>query len=166
MDSGSDTWLIVLAAFGGGLFGAILQPVLTYGMDRMRAGDQRRKAIERNLRRMMTLWLEFTTRVGATAVEIASRRDLGRPALSDAEIMQRIRLAERPFPTWAAERIRDQTMRDLADALYEMAIKMPIRLIDPSTSNSELDSAAHEIGRLRHDIVIRMDELDWPEFEE
>lgn len=32
MDSGTDTYGIVLAAFGGGVLGAICQPALAYGM--------------------------------------------------------------------------------------------------------------------------------------
>ena len=163
--NGTDTWVIVLAAFGGGLAGAILQPGASYVMDRLRGKDQRRKAVERNLRRMLTMWLEFATRGGLTAAEICSKRDLGRTALSDAEVMQRLRVAEQAFPTWQGERIRDAELRSLAERLYTLSVSLHIRLIDPNQA-STLDALIPEIGRLRLDIVTRMDKLDWPEFEE
>lgn len=47
-------WAIVLvAAFGGGLAGAVLQPVVTYAMDRLRSKERIQKSRERALRRMV-----------------------------------------------------------------------------------------------------------------
>lgn len=165
MENGTDTWVIVVAAFGGGIAGAILQPTLAYSMDLLRGKGQRRKAIERNLRRMLTVWLGFTTKAAMMAMEIAGRRDFGRPTLSEVEILQRIRMAEQHFPTWQIERIHDAQLEGLADKLYSIALVLPLRLIDPNTTTTWLNDVAGEIGQLRRNIVIRMDELDWPEFE-
>jgi hypothetical protein len=49
-----DEVVVVEAAFGGGLAGAILQPLTSYAMDGLRSGDRKRMGLERNLRRMIT----------------------------------------------------------------------------------------------------------------
>ena len=48
-------WAIVLvAAFGGGLAGAVLQPLVTFWLQRMNSGKDIRKRRERSLRRMLS----------------------------------------------------------------------------------------------------------------
>lgn len=150
--NGTEAWLIVVSAFGGGLAGAILQPILAFGLDRVGSKDRRRKVIEQHLRRTVTRWLEFTTRAARTAIEIAARRDLNRSVLSDGEIVARLRLNDQPFPTWEAERIRDAEMRQLADQLYDISVKLPMELLDPATSTERLDERAKTIGDLRRRI--------------
>lgn len=75
MSGTTDTWVIVVAAFGGGLVGAILQPLLSYAFDRVRAAETIRKNRERSLRRMIFAKIRETRRVQAWAGGIIFGRD-------------------------------------------------------------------------------------------
>jgi len=49
----SETATVLLAAFGGGLADAVLQPVVSHFLDRARAGERIRKRREQSPRRVL-----------------------------------------------------------------------------------------------------------------
>lgn len=158
----TDTVVIVTAAFGGGLFGAVLQPLLSYGLQKLTAKDDRRKRVEKHLRRMLTVWLGYALRAAIVAMEIVERRKVGLPPLAEKDIYSRADLGVH-FPAWEPERIQDPALRKAAEKLYDTINPLTVRLFDPNASDQWLDEQGMEIGRLRKAIIVRMDELDWPE---
>ncbi len=111
-------WAIVLAAaFGGGLAGAVLQPVVSYGMERLRRGEEIRKSRERSLRRMINhaiaegrecAMLSFLIEEGLKHCAPLTPEQIG-AKLNEAEG----RLTWKDMP-WQPDRIKDPALRQLA----------------------------------------------------
>ncbi len=148
MDS-TDTWVIVLAAFSGGLAGAVLQPLLSYVFERLRAGETIRKGRQRNIRRMVFDYIRFTRRVQGS---VLSGKAPGMEGL----------------PFWEPERIDDATLHDLvvgynekSAELFGVGSPLPGKNVDQGRVK-QLDG---DLNDLQRRITARMDTLNYPEID-
>lgn len=144
----SEAVAVVGAAFIGGLAGAILQPLVEHGLERVRAKELRRKAIESRLRRMISSWLQYANQAAIVGTEILARQDLNLSPLNAAEIIERVKLNDHTFLPWEAERIQDPQMRTLADELYATTLGVAVQLMTNATA---LPATISSIGNLRQE---------------
>ena len=146
----SDTVTVLLAAFGGGLAGAVLQPVVSYVLQRIRSGEEIRRMRERSLRRM----IEAALLDGRARAADLLLREVGIP------VAAREREAR---PLWQPERIPDPSLQRVAREYNEVRVG----LFRISSSNAPDYKKAYtligELEKLQQQITLRMDELNWPE---
>ena len=155
--NGTDTWVIVLAAFGGGLAGAILQPILSYFMHRLTSGDEIRRDRQRSLRRMLVSEIRWTRKRQAWATSKALEQSLG------------IDLAVGPLPFmggpfWEPERIEDAELRKKVKEYSERGNAI-VRATHgaPTIDEAEVKRLDSELNDSQQRITARMDSLNWPE---
>jgi len=157
-------WAIVLfAAFVGGLAGAVLQPVVTFWLQRMNSGKEIRKRRERSLRRMLNSAMERGRHIATGAMRALYWADAGLASTDLKEIKDL--LDEVPEYVWQPERIEDHRLRELADEYDEN-----FRDLTLSLSQGLDREAVRHLGKnlfeLQQQITRRMDELNWPEVED
>lgn len=157
-------WAIVLvAAFGGGLAGAVLQPVVGLGADILLSDRNLRKARERTLRRMVSARLEDGGRLIYAAADLHIRLRYSQ----EVPFHERRQLAMPPssLPPWEPERIADPYLANLVSNYVAASWSLARSLFsagddwDPSPTSSVLRD-------LRPQIITRMDQLKWPEVDD
>ena len=159
-------WAIVLvAAFGGGLAGAVLAPVMTYLMQRIGSSDQIRKNRERYLRRMIVARIR-AGRSAASEALMAIGRAFRDPTVSGDESASPA-VAPQDSPLWQPERISDRDLQKLARRYDKLRndLRVGARFGNEWVEES-LDRLVTEIGGLEEQITARMDELNWPEVDD
>ena len=155
MGDTTDTWLIVVAAFGGGLAGAILQPLMSYALDRVRSTETIRKNRERSLRRMLFAKIRATRTVQAWAMTRALEQELGRsPSTGSLPI---------GGPFWEPHRIKEPELKNkveeysgLSASLYTAGYRLDV---------GEIRRLDEKLDALQVEITLTMDDLNWPEAE-
>ena len=157
-------WAIVLvAAFGGGLAGAVLQPAVTHALEGIRSKREIRCRRERTLRRMLEARLVDGGRLAFAALDLHIRLQRGVAVASE----ERFQLAKGPggLPLWQPERIADPELRQVADEYQEVCLSLAQSVL---TAAQEWDPrpAAARIMELQRRITSRMDELNWPEVDD
>jgi hypothetical protein len=165
-------WAVVLvAAFGGGLAGAVLQPLASHVLERVRREEEIRKRRERHLRRMVEARIESRRTHELALAFVCGFRRLGKPAPSAREVIEDHERREPPppAPTYWPERIPDPHLRQTAIEYGKLVAELtgPLRFqdIDPATEDKLLQ-LTDRIRPLEEEIVRRMDELNWPEVDE
>lgn len=159
-----DWAIVLLAAFGGGLAGAVLQPVVSHFLERARSGEGIRKRREQSLRRMVTKRFEFGAGLITAILGVGLRG-----GMSQDEKLEFVK----PIPgfmdtlAWEPERIDDVDFRETVTEYY----KATSDLRQLFWSAEPLDVAAadeliKQLVELRPRITRRMDELNWPEVED
>lgn len=166
-------WAVVLvAAFGGGLAGAVLQPLASHVLERLRREEETRKKRERQLRRMIEARIKFREFHEIVLRAVRLLRHRGKRALSAREVIQRLEREEPspPAPSYRPERIPDPHLRQKATQYGELFAEFtgPLLLEEEMDSATEdrLLELADRINPLEKEIVRRMDELNWPEVDE
>jgi len=161
-----DWSIVLLAAFGGGLAGAVLQPVVSYVLQRVRSAEEIQKNRERSLRRMLNTYMAM----GRQYTGFSVRRKLDR-SLKPAEVLTALneiaqRFVTQPGAVWQPERIK-------VDSLYEMACEHHAeleRLITVLSAKdydpAEAQKLEDRLEELRRQITGRMDKLNWPEVDD
>ncbi len=162
MDNGTDTWVIVLAAFGGGLFGAILQPVVTYAMQWLRSGEEIRKARERHLRRMMEAQMRWSRNLQAVML-IATLSGRDPVAFARASGDYEAILGE--LPPWRPHRIRDEQLSGMATRYTGLNTALMDHYRESVAEQAIVEELCNALKKLEPKIDERMDELAWPEAE-
>ncbi len=160
----SDTGTVLIVAFGGGLAGAVLQPVVQYALDRLRSGHERRLARERSLRRMLLPFLAYADRLALAAGFTAAYKANGKESpLSKSALLDSLTSHEQ-LPAWEVVRIEDNGLRALCEELYQVvSMLMPGVLSDTDATPDQLNAEAKRLTDVRTSICLRMDALDWPE---
>ena len=159
-------WAIVLiAAFGGGLAGAVLQPVTSHLLEMIRRGEEIRRRRERSLRRMLQARMEHA-RTDLIVVELMCVYwRAGQPIPSASDLKNRVGKPA-PVPFWAPSRISDPQLRQSAtehDQLFwELSQLLWKRPVGDATSGM-VDALVDRFESVEADITRRMDELNWPE---
>jgi len=159
-----DWAIVLLAAFGGGLLGAVLQPVVNHFLERARSGEGIQKRREQSLRRMVTKRFEFGAGLITAILGVRLRG-----GMSQDEKLEFVK----PIPgfmdtlAWEPERIDDVDFRRTVTDYY----KATSDLRQLFWSAEPLDVAAadeliKQLVELRPRITRRMDELNWPEVED
>ena len=168
MDSGTDTWVIVLAAFGGGLLGAVLQPALTHILELIRAGATIRKRREQSLRKMLMSQIREGRQFLARSLRFEMAHRLGRP-LDHTERMQLIdqtmegTTQKSPDYLWQPERIEDDGLRNSANDYAQTAADLWGESTMKNPDYSRVIALSQRLESLQKQITARMDELNWPE---
>lgn len=151
MESGTDTWVIVLAAFGGGLAGAILQPLTSYIMQRLQSRETIRKARQRSVRRMIFQYIRHTRRVQAIALTNIQG--------------QRVALDDMPF--WEPERIDDKGLHGLVADYNKASSQLFVQAtMKPDHSQELMEQLDQRLNELQRKITARMDGLNYPEIDD
>jgi len=152
----SDTVTVLLAAFGGGLAGAVLQPVVSYVLQRVHSGEELRKRRERSLRRMLDSVMEHGRYCATRAMRALD------PRTTDdwKEIEERLKGV--PEFVWQPERIEDQCLRELAEK-YDISFQELTRSLSAGLDPDAIPRLAMDLFKLQKQITARMDELNWPE---
>ena len=167
MNDGSDTWVIVLAAFGGGLVGAVLQPVLSYLFDRLRSETTIRKARQRNNRRMIMAQIREGRGYLASASMFRLLLSASEPLVDRVTRIDRLQPEKPAGYLWQPERIDDQTLRDMAVDYNEAAASLYGQIIQEPPDYDETERLSELLEVLQVQITTRMDkELNWPEVED
>ena len=152
----SDTVTVLLAAFGGGLAGAVLQPVVSYVLQRVRSGEEIRKRRERNLRRMVEWELAWGSRVSAAAVLS--------PQLTEQHRFDMVKL-DAGKVLWQPERIGDRDLQQMALEYAKLTGGLYQFALHPGKGEETTD-LHRQLGALQSRIILRMDELNWPEVDD
>lgn len=158
-------WAIVLvAAFGGGLAGAVLQPVASHLLERIRSKEEIRKRRERHLRRMLTAGMKQGRKAISVSNLLQSRQARG-AAVDPDEIRERLRLEE-GMPLWEPERIADSNLRNMACEYMEMEAKLAGLVLYGPFNGPTATALTEHLEDLQGEISLRMDELNWPEVDD
>lgn len=149
-------WAIVLvAAFGGGLAGAVLQPVTAYVLETIRSKHEIRKRRERGLRRMLEAWLRHGRRIMVAQV----RRSTGQRTDSSD-------LMDPSVPVWQGSRIADPDLRAKAEQYRQTMVELLTLLTSVEPDPLRGQQLIKELEDLQEQITVCMDELNWPEVDE
>lgn len=162
-----ETAVVILAAFSGGLGGAVLQPVVQYVVDRRKNSDERIAARRRNIQRMLLVHLAFGRKVATSATSIAAYKDVGKPfPLSKEDILDVIKTPD-PLPPWEVERIDDEQLQTAARSFEDVVFSLtPDVLFDEDVTAESLKIRAEHLTVLSKEIIERLDALAWPVLEE
>lgn len=168
-------WAIVLvAAFGGGLAGAVLQPVTAFLLQRIRSGEEIRKRREQHLRRMLVGQMVRGRKLIEAWHQIIDHGQVAGEPMPFEERKEIVRKAEwAPLwaPLWELERIADKQLRQMAGEYFYVAGELGRLLLhgegpdwhEPGNPPLEM---AEKLEDLQWQITLRMDELNWPEADE
>lgn len=159
-------WAIVLvAAFGGGLAGAVLQPVMDHVLQRIRREEETRKRRERHLRRMVVAQMEWARQTVAAIETLHRWLKQGREV--SKEWREQAIKPDEHSPFWQPERISDPDLREDARLFGSIArdLRSHVRLAS-SELGIVLVNAIRDLQRLERQMTARMDELNWPEVDE
>lgn len=161
----SETATVLVAAFGGGLAGAILQPVASYFLELARSGKEIRKRRERSLRRMLEGRIADGRCLLADEFTLEAR-GFASILLTGDERAREIGFGTRPL--WQPERISDPGLQQMARAYNEACsdLEILVRFAPPDAGGAKKAAAlAGVLEDLQPRITRRMDELNWPEGE-
>jgi len=166
----SETVTVLVAAFGGGLAGAILQPVVTYVLHRVRSGEEIRKRRERSLRRM----LNSRMALGRSASSLSLRVLLyeAGPLSEPPDILGELNKITEKFAAdsavaWQPERIEDPSLGEMARQYYAKSNDLLLGMAEPETRPKDGGiQLQKDLTTLQRDIARRMDELNWPEVDD
>ncbi len=161
----SDTMTLLFAAFGGGLAGAVLQPVVSYFLQRARSGEEIRKRRERSWRRMIEAEIRRGQSAAFEGLEAAGCAARLSPVGAQDEDRATVPPAEASL--WQPHRISDENLRHNVRRYHQVAGEL---WFGARLGNDEVKKGAgeraRELERLEEEITLRMDELDWPEANE
>lgn len=157
-----DWAIILVSAFGGGLAGAVLQPMATYIMERVRAGEDIRRRRERSLRRMLAAQLAYGRRLMAVR---DVHFDPQFRSMTPLERLEKIKFPE-GFPAWEPERIADDQVRRIGIEYNWLAALLLGALSSDAPDEQKTAPLCARLRSLQTIINQRMDELNWPEVDE
>jgi hypothetical protein len=158
-------WAIVLiAAFGGGLAGAVLQPITSYAMDRLRASEQIRKSHERTLRRMIESKIEAAQRVNVALHVVWGFHQFGSPA---PPVRDLLKAEDFPIsgPVLTSDRIADPELGAMAAEYSKLTTDLVVAVFFQeldAESVEKLLPMTHRLSELEKTMIRRMDQLNWP----
>jgi len=160
----------LLAAFGGGLAGAVLQPLVVHGLERIRRSEEIRKSRERSLRRMLNsrmavgrsasalsfnAWLHETGLLPEPPDVLSEFRKIGERFVADSAV------------AWQPERIEDPSLGEMARQYYAKSNDLLLGMAEPETQSKDGGiQLMKDLTTLQCDIARRMDELNWPEVDD
>ena len=169
MNSGPDIWVVVLAALSGGLIGSILQPGFEYILDKLRARDRERNRKERRLRKMVEAFLQVgvSLEIGVDQIVWRAQRNL---STSRDECLELLDSEREGTAFWPGRRIDDEMLRNTGAQFYNVVWELAVIARDSAYPLSLIELAkmaelADRLASLRHEIIDRMDELNWPEID-
>jgi glucose-6-phosphate-specific signal transduction histidine kinase len=155
-------WAIVLvAAFGGGLAGAVLQPVTAHVLETIRRDEETRNRRERHLRRMLLSQMAWGIKLGAAVGTIRHFEKQGHHV--PAELRKEAATPDPPSAVWQPERIQDSALREAADRLQTVLAELLHLTFSSPIDDDQSARLAAEFNALRSTITLRMDELNYPE---
>lgn len=158
-------WAVVLiAAFGGGLAGAVLQPVTAHVLERIRREEEIRKSRERTLRRMIAANTAWVGKLLVTAGTLRALELRGAPA--PQELRQKLLTPDGSLPPWRPHRIADPALRDSAGRFGILAMDLLNRVSSGQLVDVRAAEVMAELLALDHQMTARMDELNWPEVDD
>jgi len=165
----SEIATVLLAAFGGGLAGAVLQPVVSHGLERLRRSEEIRKSRERSLRRMLNSMII----AGRETIELSSLIDtrifagnpLTYPEIVNGweKITQRL---ESRTALWQPERIENPVLQEAVREYREVWAKLASEIMSPAPGAQKGAKLVGDLEALQCKITICMDELNWPEVDD
>ena len=167
-------WAIVLvAAFGGGLAGAVLQPVVSHFLQGVRSKEEIRKRREQHLRRVLVGQMVHGRKlIEALQRVIVRGQEKDIPSLGERyEIVTQAGWAPLWAPSWELGRITDDRLRQMATEYFDAADELG-RLVlygegpDWHEPPNPPLQAAKKLECLQRQITLRMDELNWPEVDD
>ena len=162
MDSGTDTWVIVLAAFGGGLAGAVLQPLISYLLQLRTRKQDIEAEINQGLRRMIYAWLDRGTKVYLVTMDAHARTLYDAEPLTNEEITAKLAFPS-GFPILQSWRIGDQSLQTDVDEYVELYHQSRDLCWNPTKDVELMDGLVKRMQELPRQITKRMDALGWPE---
>jgi hypothetical protein len=163
-------WAIVLfAAFGGGLFGAVLQPVVSFVLQQINSGKEIARRRERSLRRMLNAEIVHGRGLMGFSGVIVGRLRTG-VHTAQGEMFQHLNaLSERRLEgagLWQPERIADADLRSTAKEYNEVLVKLDSALFNSKYDEKMILQSGDRLEELQKKITARMDELNWPEVDD
>jgi len=168
-----DWAIVLLAAFGGGLAGAVLQPVVSHFLERVRSGEETRKRREQHLRRVLVGQMVHGRKLieaWHTVIDRGLEKD-SVPFDERYKILTRAGWAPLWAPSWELGRIKDDSLRQMATEYFAAADQLG-RLVlhgegpDWHQPPNPPLQAARQLESLQPQITLRMDELNWPEVDD
>ena len=147
----SDTATVLFAAFGGGLAGAVLQPVVSYVLQRVHSGEEISKRRERSLRRMIEAEIHWTSERAGNLI------------LSEVVDVPRAAGEKKEGPLWQPERITDPSLQHMAREYYKVGLDLFKLSCSNAPDYEKANTLFDELEKLQQKITLRMDELNWPE---
>ena len=158
-------WAVVLvAAFSGGLAGAVLQPLASHILERIRREEDIRKTRERQLRRMLQSRMAMTAALVNDAWGILLRQAHGPPMTGKEKWEVLFRHAGGPL--WEPDRIRDPSLRKSAYDYAHAAFLLFNALWPAQADQERVEGLVTQLDGIRAAITTRMDELNWPEVDD
>jgi hypothetical protein len=155
----SDAVIVLVAAFGGGLAGAVLQPLVEYQLSRVRRNDEIRKQRERRLRQMIEQDIGFVRQMLLMIAGDTLRVERGE-IIDPQDSWSQVVL---PRKVWQPKRIPVPDLRKMADELDSL----PMRLVTETAKGGSVLLLFPIIEGRRRDlqdaIIAKMDQLHWPE---
>ena len=164
-------WVVLLvAAFGGGLAGAVLQPVVTYAMQRLRSVEEIRRRRDQQLRRMVVGQMDRGRRLTQAWHAILNQhleKDAPIPFHQRYNIVNQAEGA----PLWEPNRIRDDGLQKMACEYFTAAEELRDLLVegtflDSNEPPNEPLKRAQRLETLQPQVTDRMDQLNWPEVDD
>lgn len=165
-DLGAGFVTILVAAFGGGLLGSTVQPLIEDRLERSRTNEAIRKRRHARLRRMLESDTARFRKYMTFALLMLVRKKSGSTATPE-EIEQSLKGVEVEILPLEPHRIDDKDLRALADELaqlnFQFGIELTKQAVVPGASfdwEKWLEfEPAHQ--KLREAIIARMDALNW-----
>lgn len=158
-------WAVVLiAAFGGGLAGAVLQPLASHILERLRREEETRKKRERHLRRMLVAQIRLGR--GAVAMTTYAKARLQQRQAVSVEELQASLTPAPGGPLWEPQRIPDPQLREDAIKYDDTRAKLDDLLWHQPIDFGRAFPLAQQLESLQVEITHRMDELNWPEVDD
>ena len=167
MNDGRDALVIALAAFSGGLVGAVLQPAMSYLFDRLRSETTIRKTRQRNNRPMLTAKIREGRGYLASAATIHLLFSGGELIVDKAKRIDDLQPEKPEGYLWQPHRIDDENLRDMAIEYNQVAADLYGQILQDRPNYEETARLGGLLETLQVQITNRMDkELNWPEVED
>jgi hypothetical protein len=156
-----ELWIIFLSAFGGGLLGAVLQPLVGHFLEIFRSDRSFRKRRQQELRRMLRGKMGWGRRVMAVAKDACLMQEYGRtvPVL---DRLQKLTEARPDYDLWEPESIRDDKLRGLALEYDRQSAFLWREATEQNVNRQLIDDLVDSLISLQRKISQRMDDLVWP----
>jgi len=165
----SATVVTVIVGLFSGALGSVLGPIFMHLLRRRERSEEREREIHRELRLMMEQRLEDCGEAAAAVFGILVHLDAGHSPLdaySRSMARRWDRSKDQPRRRWEPYRIRDETLRALAERLHDSLREFDSYLLSvtdtiPQQWRVQLEQRERQLHELQREVRLRLDELRW-----
>jgi hypothetical protein len=162
----SETVTVLLAAFLGGLAGAVLQPVVSHVLERIRSDEETRRRRHQSLRFMLEVEIDWGNYLVMASKLALLQQGIGAPVSFEQKrngVTSGLAMFRKGVPAWNPERVDDQQLQQLAIEYSEGVRNLAEAYYHPVIDKDKAQALSERLDDMALRIRQRMDELNWPE---